>query len=93
MPTPKVKKIPQRMCVVCREMYPKSELLRIVRTPEGALEFDSAGKANGRGAYVCKKAECMEKCLKKRLLNKVFKTNIPDEVYRRLEEEHGDVQA
>ena len=83
---------PLRMCVVCRNMMEKKELMRIVRGPEGNFFFDPTHKANGRGAYVCNKPECMEKCLKKKLLNHAFSTMIPDEVYAALSEEYANKQ-
>ena len=66
---------------ICHNKYDKSELIRIVRTPDGEFIIDSTGKAQGRGAYICKSRECIEKCIKKRALNKSFKTNVPDELY------------
>ena len=56
-----VKKIPMRMCTACREMKPKRELVRVVKTPENEILLDLTGKLNGRGAYICKSAECLEK--------------------------------
>ena len=64
----------------------------MVRTPEGEIVFDRTGKQNGRGAYVCDAVECVEKCLKKRLLNKVFRTEVPVETYEKLSEEYGGKQ-
>ena len=55
-----MKKIPQRTCVMCREKTDKRDLLRIIRTPEGNIEFDPTGKKNGRGAYICRKTECVD---------------------------------
>ena len=52
------------MCVGCREMKEKRELLRVVHTPDGAVFLDRTGKANGRGAYVCKSAQCLQKAVK-----------------------------
>ena len=69
------------MCSVCREKRDKSELIRIVRTVNGEFAIDLNGKTQGRGAYICKSRECIEKCIKKRALNKSFKTNIPNELY------------
>ena len=63
--------------------------MRIVRTPEGDIVFDKTGKINGRGAYVCDNAQCIGICLKKRLLNKVFRTEVPQDAYDRLSEEYG----
>ena len=78
------KQTPQRMCVSCRALFDKRDLLRIVRTPEGNVLFDLTGKLAGRGAYLCKDPECLKKCVKAKLLNKVFKTPVSDEAYRGL---------
>lgn len=75
------KKIPMRMCVSCREMQPKKELVRIVRTPEGAVILDTTGRANGRGAYLCKKSTCLEKAIKSRALERALETKIENETY------------
>ena len=72
----KTKKIPQRKCVGCNEMKDKKALLRIVRSPEGEISLDLTGKKNGRGAYVCKNAECVNKLRKTRALNRTFKCEI-----------------
>ena len=58
---PKTKKIPMRMCSGCRESKPKSELIRVVRTPDGNIVVDKTGKVSGRGAYLCKNEECLKK--------------------------------
>jgi len=84
-----VKKVPQRMCIVCKEMKDKKSLLRIIRTPEGEYRFDKTGKANGRGAYVCDDINCVEKCLKKKILNKAFRDNIDQKIYDALAEEYA----
>ena len=81
----KVKKIPQRQCVGCREMKDKKALLRIVKTPEGEILLDSTGKKSGRGAYVCPDPECLKKARKSRALERAFDTAIPTEVYDALE--------
>ena len=83
------KKTPLRTCVVCKQQKDKRELLRVVRTPEGTIVFDDTGKQNGRGAYLCNDPECVNKCLKKRLLNKVFHTEVSEETYEKLSEEYG----
>ena len=75
------KKIPMRMCVSCREMQPKKELVRVVRTPEGAVVLDTTGRANGRGAYLCKKSACLEKAIKSRALERALETKIEAETY------------
>ena len=69
---PKVRKIPKRMCVGCQEMRPKKEMIRVVKTPENAIEIDLTGKRPGRGAYVCPKEECLQKAIKARRLEKAL---------------------
>jgi uncharacterized protein len=64
---------PQRTCIVCRETKDKRELIRVVRTPEGQLIVDPTGKANGRGAYLCRQAGCWEKGLPKQRLAQALK--------------------
>lgn len=82
-----MKKIPMRQCVGCREMKPKKELVRVVKSPEGEISMDLRGKAPGRGAYVCRDAECLRRARKSRALERGFDTAIPQEVYDRLERE------
>ena len=81
----KPKKIPQRQCLGCREMKDKKALIRVVRSPEGAISLDFVGKKPGRGAYVCPNRECLAKARKSRALERAFSTQIPDEVYAELE--------
>ncbi len=83
----KEKKSPQRMCIACKEMANKTDLIRIVKTPEGDITLDFTGKKNGRGAYVHKDRECLMKIKKGRLLSKAFKQNVSDEIYDKLIEE------
>ena len=73
-----------RMCIACREMKDKRELLRIVKDKEGNIFVDESGRQNGRGAYVCKSKDCIDKLQKQKLLNKTFKTNIDDAVYEKI---------
>ena len=68
------KNIPIRTCIVCRREFEKKELLRIVKTKDGNFRADKTGKADGRGAYICRSPECFNKLLKTKFLNKVFKT-------------------
>ncbi len=82
-----VKKIPMRQCTGCGERKPKGELIRVVRTPESNIVMDFTGKQNGRGAYICKSGECLEKAVKKKRLETAFGVNIPDEIYERLKKE------
>lgn len=83
----KVKKIPLRMCTGCMEMKPKKELIRVVKSPEGEVSVDLTGKKSGRGAYVCKNEECLEKAFKAKRLSRNLDTQISEEVYNRLREE------
>ena len=73
-----------RMCIVCRAQSDKKTLLRIVKNKEGQIFVDKTGKANGRGAYICDSIECLEKAIKSKRLNKIFETNISDEIYENL---------
>ena len=74
------KKIPMRQCVGCREMRPKKELVRVVKSPEGAVSLDFRGKAPGRGAYLCPNAECLKKAIRAKALERAFSTQIPPEI-------------
>ncbi len=76
-----------RMCIVCRGQSDKKTLIRIVKNKEGQIFVDGTGKANGRGAYVCKSKECFEKLKKTKALNRAFKCNVPEDVYTKLGEE------
>lgn len=76
-----------RMCIVCRDRSDKKELVRVVRNKNGEVFLDKTGKANGRGAYVCKSKDCFDKLKKTRALNRVFKCEIPLEIYEKLGEE------
>ncbi len=78
------KKIPMRQCLGCREMKPKPELLRVVRSPEGEISLDTRGKKPGRGAYICPNSECLRRAIKSRALDRALDTKIPDEVMERL---------
>ena len=76
----KPRKIPMRMCVGCREMKDKRDLIRVVRSPEGEVSLDPTGKKNGRGAYLCKDTECMKKALKQRQLERQLEVTLSQEV-------------
>ena len=86
---PKVKKIPQRQCVGCREMKDKKSLLRVVRSPEGDVSLDFVGKKPGRGAYVCHDVACLQRARKSRALERAFEVDIPTEVFDAMEAELG----
>lgn len=83
----KPKKVPMRMCLGCREMRPKAELRRIVKSPEGEIGIDLKGKAPGRGAYICFSEQCLKKARKSRALERALETSIGEEIYERLEAE------
>ncbi|MCI8423190.1 MAG: YlxR family protein [Lawsonibacter sp.] len=79
------KKIPMRQCVGCREMKPKKELIRVVRSPEGAVSLDFRGKLPGRGAYVCPSGECLKRARKAKALERAFSVPLPSEVWEGLD--------
>ncbi len=83
----KTKKIPMRMCTGCGEMFDKRTLVRVVKSPEGEVSLDLTGKKAGRGAYVCKNADCLKKARKKRAFERAFSIQIDDSVYDKMEEE------
>lgn len=85
---PKTKKIPLRLCIACRELKPKKEMLRIVKNSEGKIFLDFSGKASGRGAYICNDENCVKKLKKQRLINKVFACEVDESVYVAIEEEY-----
>lgn len=78
------KKIPERRCLGCGQSFPKSELLRVVKSPEGEISLDFTGKKNGRGAYVCRRAACFKKVRKTKRIERGFECVIPEEVYDQL---------
>lgn len=78
------KKIPMRSCVVTRERFPKNELIRVVRTPDGNVVVDTTGKLNGRGAYLKKDLEVFELAKKKKILNRILEVEINDNIYEEL---------
>lgn len=79
-----MKKIPERMCVITREKYPKKELIRVVKNKEGEVFVDTTGKANGRGAYLKKDIEVIEKARKTKGLDRILEISIPDTIYEEL---------
>jgi len=87
------KKIPLRQCIGCGEMKSKKEMVRILRTADGTICLDITGKKNGRGAYLCKKEDCLRKAQKNKGLERSFKMTIPSEVYDTLEKEFGDIES
>lgn len=94
----KQKKTPLRKCTGCNEMKPKKELVRVVKAPDvknengdvvavGEVSLDLTGKKPGRGAYVCHNLDCLKKARKARRFERAFSTQIPDEIYNKMEEE------
>ena len=81
------KRLPERRCLGCNISKPKKELIRIVRSPDGAISLDPTGKASGRGAYICRDAACFKKARKSGRIGKNLDCAIPDEIYEKLEEE------
>jgi len=74
----------QRMCVVCRQMRPKEELLRIVRMPDG-IRIDETFKAQGRGAYICKSVQCIKEARRRRAFERSLSSGVGAELYDSLE--------
>ncbi len=75
----KIKHVPLRTCIACRETKPKRELLRVVRTPDGHVVMDASGKKSGRGAYLCARLSCWETALKKKRLEQEFELTLSEE--------------
>lgn len=81
------KRQPQRMCTGCGQMKDKRELIRVVRSPEGALAIDKKGKLPGRGAYLCPNADCLKKAVKTKRLERNLEIPVPDEIMEALKKE------
>lgn len=81
------KKIPLRMCIGCREMKPKAELYRIVKTPKGNIVIDKTNKLSGRGAYICKCGDCLKKAEKINALSHTFSMAVDKQIYSQLTRE------
>lgn len=82
-----MKKTISRMCFICRNILPKQSLLRIVKNAQGEISIDKTGKTEGRGAYICSSDACIEKVIKQKVLNRAFKCDFPEEVYKKICEE------
>ena len=85
-------KVPMRQCTGCREMKNKKEMMRVLKTGEGEILLDTTGRKNGRGEYLCYSLECLEKARKNKGLERSLKTEIPQEVYERLEKEFEQIE-
>ena len=89
----KAKKTPMRMCIGCREMKPKRELVRIVRCSDGTVKLDATGKLNGRGAYVCRNVECLKKIRRQNALAHTFSVPVDGEIYDSIEAEFEKIEG
>ena len=85
-----LKKVPMRQCLGCREMKPKNELSRVVKSPEGDISLDQTGKKPGRGAYLCNDMNCFNKAIKSKALSRAFKSQIPEEITEELRKQMED---
>lgn len=79
-----MKKIPVRLCLATNQAFPKRDMFRVVRTPEGEVCVDYSGKKNGRGAYISKSSEAIMLAKSKKVLDKKLEIAIPDEIYDEL---------
>ena len=84
---PGTKKVPERRCVGCQGTFPKKDLLRVLRSPEGVISIDFTGKKSGRGAYLCKNEACFKKARKSGIIRRALECEITDEIYDELEKE------
>lgn len=80
-----MKKIPMRRCLATNVSFPKKELLRIVKTPEGKIVVDVTGKVNGKGAYISKSAEALQIAKQKKIFNRAFECEVEDALYDEIE--------
>lgn len=87
MENKKVKKVPERKCLGCMETFPKRELIRVVRTPNGEIELDLTGKKSGRGAYICKNKNCLKKAIKSKRIQSNLEVEITEELLEALAQE------
>lgn len=83
----KIRRVPERRCTGCGESFPKKDLIRVVRSPEGEVSLDFTGKKSGRGAYICPKSACFKKARKQGRIAKSLEVAISDELYEALEHE------
>ena len=83
----KERKIPERRCTGCGNHFPKSTLIRVLRTPEGEIVLDLTGKKSGRGAYICKSVKCLRRAAKAKRIDKSLECSVPEDVYERMEKE------
>lgn len=88
----KVKKVPMRKCLGCMQSFPKMELLRVVRTPEGVVCIDTTGKKSGRGAYLCKDKACLKKAIKAKRLQASLEVQIDEQLIEALSKELDNIE-
>ena len=81
------KKVPLRKCLGCMSSFPKKDLVRVLKTPEGTVVIDLSGKKSGRGAYICKNAACLKKAIKSKRIQSNLEVEIPETVTIELEKE------
>lgn len=86
----KTRKVPLRKCLGCNEQKDKRELIRVVKNKDGEIFMDLTGKANGRGAYICKSLECFEKAYKRKAIERALQTKVEDDVYEKMRKELED---
>lgn len=86
----KTKKVPERKCTGCNQSFPKKELIRVVRSPDGTVALDLNGRLPGRGVYICRSAVCFKKACKSNRLAHALETEIPDTVISAIESELAD---
>lgn len=79
-----MKYVPQRKCIACQSVRPKSEMLRVARLPDGTYRMDQNQKSSGRGAYLCHNPRCIAEAIKKNAFHRSFKTKVPAECYEML---------
>lgn len=89
----KPRKVPTRTCTACRTSSDKRRFVRVVRTPEGHVEIDPTGKANGRGAYLCADPDCFEMARKRRRLDAALRVSLRDDDYDRLKRDFDELLA
>lgn len=81
------KKVPLRKCLGCMSSFPKKDLVRVLKTPDGEVIVDLTGKKSGRGAYICKDKACLKKAIKSKRIQSNLEIEIPEEIYLELEKE------
>ena len=81
------KKVPLRKCLGCMSSFPKKDLVRVLKTPEGEVIIDLSGKKSGRGAYICKDKACLKKAIKSKRIQSNLEIEIPETIYLELEKE------